>query len=236
MSLATTPSTRGKPVATVVVCLENPVVRAILENLADLVVPDLPDHLDSPAVLHRSATNQQNHHAGNVLLEKLETQDHLENLEMADVPAILADLATMVPQAHPDHLDHPDQEATLAETDHPDNLAVQLRANLSFLEIPDNLEKMDHLDYLETTDHPEEMDNLAALETVDHPDQPEILLTLDQLAHPDPKDHPVCLENAVFVPNIAPWMEVFSSKMEAEERNKDQMSTSLISTDRKSVV
>jgi hypothetical protein len=229
MSLATTPSIRGKPVATVVVCLENPVVRAILENQADLVVQELLDHLDSPVVLHEFATNQQNHHADNVHPVTLETQDHLENLETADVPATLADLATMDLLAHPDHLDHPEMEETLAETDHPDNLAVQLRANHSSLEILDNLEKMDHLDYLETTDHLEEMDNLAPLETEDHLDQPETLAALEDLATQDPKDHPVCLESAVFAPNIVPWMEVFSSKMEAEERNKDQMS-SLIST------
>lgn len=229
MSLATTPSTRGKPVATVVVCLENPDVRATLENLADPVVLELLDHLDSPVVLHESVTVRLNHHADNVLLESLETQDHPENQETADVPATLDDLATMDPQDHPVHLDHPEMEETQAEMDHLDNPAVQLRANHSSLEILDNLEKMDHPDYLETMDHPEEMDNLADLETEDHLDHPDNLAAPEDPATQDPKDHPVCPENAVFAPNIAPWMEVFSSKMEAEERSKDQMS-SLIST------
>jgi hypothetical protein len=130
MSLATTPSKRGKQVVMVVVYPENLVVRVTQAKLVDLVVPEHLDHLDSLVVHHESVTNQPNHHADNAHLEKQETLDPVENLEVPDVLAILADLETMDHQDNLVHQDHLDPVETLVEMDHLDNLAAQLRANL----------------------------------------------------------------------------------------------------------
>jgi hypothetical protein len=190
-----------------------PPVRTVAPDALVSLVP--PDSLDAH---HQSARNPHRHHATLAHLDHPDQPDPPALPETPVVPALLVAMETMVPLVLPDHRDLPALLATQDQMVNLETLAPPLTLNLSSLETLAHKEILAHKVFLETLAPLVPMDNLATPDQKDHlahQDQLDLLATMVNLDHVDP---PVLRENAVCAPNIAPWMVVFSSKMEQGDK------------------
>jgi len=180
--------------------------------------PEYPVPLVSLDAHHQCARNPHHHHADHAHPDHLDLRDHPEALEPLDAPGHLAVVETMVPLELPAHRDLPDQLETLDKMDSLETLDPQPSLSPSSPETPDHREMLDRKVFLEIQEPPEAMGNPETPDQRDHPAHPDLRDLPDRMDSPDPVDLPDHKENVVSAPNIALWMEEFSSKMEQGDK------------------
>jgi hypothetical protein len=189
-------------------------------------VPQADQELQDDQDDHQlSAVKSKSQLATNAHLDHPDQTDLMEHQETTADQEAQADPATQAAQAMLDYPAHLDHQETVDPTDNPETPADQPNPHQISPETQDQPENQDHLVFPEITDHQAEMDNQDHLATVAHLVHQE---AQEEMATPDQKDHPdlpANQEKEESVPNIVPWMAVFSSRMEAEGSREDEESS-----------
>jgi len=160
-------------------------------------------------------------HAPTAQMVERATPDHKETKGPMGQQGNQARMGFLVLLVHLDHLAAQDQ---LDQTVLQEMPVDQVPLHRQSPENPDHRETLDLLDSQATLEDPVQMDRQDSQETRDHQDPPATPEKMEHLETMEPLDPQVLRERREFVPNIALWMVVSSSKMEAVVKERQYRS------------